>query len=548
MRIDPTMPQKEETYQVILDIIKNTTCYNVCLITADVPEIFMQQLWKILDIYQIVQGKEFVEPPYEESVLAFLIELAYKGQLNKLPSMFVDYMHQPWRTLAAIINKFLSGKTSNNDHVRKSRIDIFWGMFHKKNIDYPPFTRFTKLKDDGVLNRLKFVRTGEDFQEYGRVIPDTMLTKEIKQSEAYQTFLALSTGQKGKKASVTPKKKSLISADDNIIPKPDVALELGKSISQTEAEIAEEERRLHETHERLVTAKPTSVDESDESDGELANRPTGRRRPFGITFRDISSVSKKKSLDRSQKLKGIQVPNELIGKTSSEEAGIVLEVPDEGKGSSITKVDAEINWGSKDDRDGDEEDDDRSIDIKESDDERINSENGDQAMTDAEKNVAEKVEEEKGDEEEERADDDQAQEDQVKDDIVGTLITMSQKEKPEVPRSSSKIPPVHSAPLLDVLVSIIPPPPTTTTTPTPLPTTPITTTLVTPPLPATKVPYALIPPLESLNALLQRVSTLQKDVKELKQVDYSAVIVESFRSKLPTAIIKYHRSSLGDSR
>ncbi|GKC55190.1 hypothetical protein Tco_1077935 [Tanacetum coccineum] len=73
----------------------------------------------------------------------------------------------------------------------------------------------------------------------------------------------------------------------------------------------------------------------------------------------------------------------------------------------------------------------------ETDDERADSKYGDQAMTGTEKNVVEKVEEEKGDKEEERADDDQAQEDQVKDDIVGTLITLSQKEKPEVPRSIS---------------------------------------------------------------------------------------------------------------
>ncbi|GJV03510.1 hypothetical protein Tco_1337079 [Tanacetum coccineum] len=45
MRIDPTMPQKEKTYQVILDIIKNSTCYNAFLITTDVPEIYMQQFW-----------------------------------------------------------------------------------------------------------------------------------------------------------------------------------------------------------------------------------------------------------------------------------------------------------------------------------------------------------------------------------------------------------------------------------------------------------------------------------------------------------------------
>nr|GEX68523.1 retrovirus-related Pol polyprotein from transposon TNT 1-94 [Tanacetum cinerariifolium] len=45
MRIDPTMTQKEETFQVVLDLIKASPCYNAFLITADVPEIYMQQFW-----------------------------------------------------------------------------------------------------------------------------------------------------------------------------------------------------------------------------------------------------------------------------------------------------------------------------------------------------------------------------------------------------------------------------------------------------------------------------------------------------------------------
>ncbi|GKG20602.1 hypothetical protein Tco_0380403, partial [Tanacetum coccineum] len=45
------------------------------------------------------------------------------------------------------------------------------------------------------------------------------------------------------------------------------------------------------------TAKPTGVDESDESGREPTNRPTGRRRPSSIAFRDTSNISKKKSLD-----------------------------------------------------------------------------------------------------------------------------------------------------------------------------------------------------------------------------------------------------------
>ncbi|GJX52043.1 ribonuclease H-like domain-containing protein [Tanacetum coccineum] len=43
MRIDPTKKQKEAKYQVVLDILKLSPCYNAFLITADVPQIYMQQ-------------------------------------------------------------------------------------------------------------------------------------------------------------------------------------------------------------------------------------------------------------------------------------------------------------------------------------------------------------------------------------------------------------------------------------------------------------------------------------------------------------------------
>ncbi|GKE12849.1 hypothetical protein Tco_1416400, partial [Tanacetum coccineum] len=45
LRMDPFVTQREETYQVVLDIIKNTPFYNAFLIFADVPEIYMQQFW-----------------------------------------------------------------------------------------------------------------------------------------------------------------------------------------------------------------------------------------------------------------------------------------------------------------------------------------------------------------------------------------------------------------------------------------------------------------------------------------------------------------------
>nr|GEX18726.1 hypothetical protein [Tanacetum cinerariifolium] len=243
VRLETTMPQKEETFQVVINLVKNSSCFKAFTISADVPKIFMQQFWYsikkvqgkdsyeflstnkkhvvnadvfriILDICPRVEGVNFTDVPYDDTTLTFLIKLGYKGPLYKHTNMFMDHMHQPWRTLAAIINKCLFRKTASNDKLCK------------------------------------------DYQEYGLLIPETMLTEAIKQSESYQMFIKHSTGQilpkkrrgkvKRKKFSKRRvKKKVTLSVDDNIISDdPDTALELGKSISQTKAEEAEKDKSM----------------------------------------------------------------------------------------------------------------------------------------------------------------------------------------------------------------------------------------------------------------------------------------------------------------
>ncbi|GJR41127.1 hypothetical protein Tco_1216811 [Tanacetum coccineum] len=113
LRMDPSVTQKEETYQVILDIIKNTPYYNAFLIYANVLKIYMQQFWltikkvkrssfyqfdidnktcqidvelfrEILDICPRVQNQEFTELPTSDPLLEFLLDLGYKGQLKQI--------------------------------------------------------------------------------------------------------------------------------------------------------------------------------------------------------------------------------------------------------------------------------------------------------------------------------------------------------------------------------------------------------------------------------------------------------------------------------
>ncbi|GKA05711.1 hypothetical protein Tco_0684831 [Tanacetum coccineum] len=179
--METTMHQKEEIFQVIIDVINNSTCFKSFTISTDVPEIFMQQFWytikkvkdlesyesilankkclvdaevfrKILDICPRVEGEEFTELQDDDATLAFLIDLGYKGPLHKHTSMY------------------------------KSLSNLKYQHYHT-------------IKDDGIVSRLKFVRIREDYQEYGLLIPDMILNDQIKKSESYQMIIKYSTSQ-----------------------------------------------------------------------------------------------------------------------------------------------------------------------------------------------------------------------------------------------------------------------------------------------------------------------------------------------------------------
>ncbi|GJR90806.1 hypothetical protein Tco_0214817 [Tanacetum coccineum] len=163
LRLSPTLKSKEPTIQVVFDALKLTSFYKAFEITADVPEIYMQEFWvtasrhhsslrfkmngkshtvnvdnfrDMLKICPKLPGQKFEDPPLEEEILSFIRDLGHTGEIKFLSDVNVNHMHQPWRSFAAIINKCLSGKTTALESLRLSRAQILWGMYQNKNVDY----------------------------------------------------------------------------------------------------------------------------------------------------------------------------------------------------------------------------------------------------------------------------------------------------------------------------------------------------------------------------------------------------------------------------
>ncbi|GJW58817.1 hypothetical protein Tco_0105548 [Tanacetum coccineum] len=90
---------------------------------------------EMLQICPKIRNQKFDEPPFEQEILTFLVSLGHSGEIRKITDVNVNKLHQPWRSFAAVINKCLSGKSSY-DSLCLSQVQIIWGMYHKKNVDY----------------------------------------------------------------------------------------------------------------------------------------------------------------------------------------------------------------------------------------------------------------------------------------------------------------------------------------------------------------------------------------------------------------------------
>ncbi|GJV65862.1 hypothetical protein Tco_1476690 [Tanacetum coccineum] len=282
----------------------------------------------------------------------------------KAHNMFVDHMHHPWRTLATIINKCLSGKTTSNDKLRKSRIDILWGMFKRKNVDY------LELIWEDLAYQI-------DHQEENEIKTRNMPYPSLQvssQSLLNNTSLSppqLSTliiyNQGCGYCDIRPKKRAKAKSQKVKLPPSKTKLKGASSLTPEEQEAADIMHALKES-------KKTSI-----------------RQP-GTGGLNEGTGSKLRVLNEST----------VISATSSKGTGIKLRVPDEEK--DITEEKDDNNDVKKDDKDGDADDegDDHISDTQDADDEDVKTESNEDdiykykirvndEMTDAAKAVANKI-------------------------------------------------------------------------------------------------------------------------------------------------------------
>ncbi|GJW31473.1 hypothetical protein Tco_0051505 [Tanacetum coccineum] len=240
LRLSLILKSKEPTLQVALDALKLTPFYNAFEISANVPEIYMQELWvtnsrhhsllrfklngkshtvnvdnfrDMLNIFPKLPGQIFEEPSLEEEILSFIRDLRHTGEIKFLSDVngmyhnkTVDYVYLLWEDLVYQVENTNSKKNNDTYYPRFTKVIVDYFMVKDQAIPKRNKMFWHYARDDFMFTTIRVISKHQDIQVYDAILPRHLTNQAMLESKAYMTYHAYATGEKTPKPKSTKKK------------------------------------------------------------------------------------------------------------------------------------------------------------------------------------------------------------------------------------------------------------------------------------------------------------------------------------------------------
>nr|GEY77584.1 copia protein [Tanacetum cinerariifolium] len=254
---------KESTLQPVYDVLRLTSFFKDFLVNADVLEIYMQEFWatatvhhhsiwlkmdnkkhivnlesfrEMLHICPRLHGQAFVEPPFEEEILAFLRFLGHSEAIMRLTDAMiaygylklkffyglyqkrdVDFAYLVWEDFVYQVEHKDTKKSNEMYYPRFTKVIIHHFMSKDPSIPKRNKENWHYVRDDHMFTTIKLVSRHQNTQQFGALLSIELTNEDIRNSNAYKEYYEVSTGATPPKPKVSvPKTRS--SSDTTVTP------------------------------------------------------------------------------------------------------------------------------------------------------------------------------------------------------------------------------------------------------------------------------------------------------------------------------------------
>nr|GEY33818.1 hypothetical protein [Tanacetum cinerariifolium] len=208
-RLPSYIQSKESTLQVVYDVLRNSPFFRAFLVTADVPEIYMQEFWataklhhnsipfkmdtkksvldleafrKMLHISPRIPSQSFAELPSEEEILEFLSFRLSQAQIlwGFYHNSNVDYAYLIWEDFVYQVEHKNLKRSNEMYYPRFTQVIIDYFMTRKPSIPRRNRINWHYVRDDVLFSTIKVVSRHQTTQQYGAILPIELTTDDIR--------------------------------------------------------------------------------------------------------------------------------------------------------------------------------------------------------------------------------------------------------------------------------------------------------------------------------------------------------------------------------
>nr|GEV89576.1 hypothetical protein [Tanacetum cinerariifolium] len=242
-RLPSDIQSKESTLQLIYDVLRRCPFFKAFLITADVPEIYMQEFWatayvhqrsirfkmnnkkhimdlesfrEMLHICPRIPGQAFAKLPFEEEILEFIC---------------IDYAFLIWEDFVYQVKHKNQKKSNEMYYPRFTKVIIHHFMSKDPSIPRRNKINWHYLRDDFIFSTIKVVSRHQNTQLYGAMLPIELTNDKIRNTKAYKKYYAFATGEAAPKPKASARKKR--SGSDTSITPPTATTTLTTTVAVT---------------------------------------------------------------------------------------------------------------------------------------------------------------------------------------------------------------------------------------------------------------------------------------------------------------------------
>nr|GFA44080.1 hypothetical protein [Tanacetum cinerariifolium] len=190
-RLLSDIKSKESTLQLVYDVLRICPFFKACLVTTDVPEIYMD----MLHICPRVHGQSFVEPPFEKEILAFICFLGHSATIRTLTDGLyhkrdIDYAYMLWEDFVYQVKHKNTKKSNEMYYPRFTKVIIHHFMSKDPSISRRNKVNWHYVRDNHMFSTIKLVSRHQNTQQFGALLTN----EEIRNSNAYKEYYAVATG------------------------------------------------------------------------------------------------------------------------------------------------------------------------------------------------------------------------------------------------------------------------------------------------------------------------------------------------------------------